>query len=66
MTHERSLLSHQRGPQGFTLVEVLVALVILSVMAATAWKGMDGITRAREVAEGRLNQTLRLQSVMTQ
>jgi general secretion pathway protein J len=51
---------------GFTLIEVLVSLVILSVMAATAFKGMDSISRAREVAEGKLKRTLRLQSVMTQ
>ncbi len=66
MTQGRLILANQRGLRGFTLVEVLVSLVILSVMAATAWKGMDGITRAREVAEGQLKQTLRLQSVMTQ
>lgn len=56
----------QAGFRGFTLIEVLVALVILSVMAATAFKGMDSISRAREVAEGKLKRTLRLQSVMTQ
>ncbi|RZL00928.1 MAG: prepilin-type N-terminal cleavage/methylation domain-containing protein [Rubrivivax sp.] len=55
-----------RFRRGFTLIEVLVALVILSVMAATAFKGMDSISRAREVAEGKLKRTLRLQSVMTQ
>lgn len=60
--------SAMRGPftRGFTLIEVLVALIILSVMAATAFKGMDSISRAREVAEGKLKRTLRLQSVMTQ
>lgn len=52
--------------RGFTLIEVLVALVILSVMAATAFKGMDSISRAREIAEGKLKRTLRLQSVMSQ
>lgn len=52
--------------RGFTLIEVLVALVILSVMAATAFKGMDGISKAREIAEGKLQRTLRLQSVMSQ
>lgn len=54
---------HQRG---FTLIEVLVSLLILAVLAATAWKGMDGISTARQVADGNLKQTLRLQSVMTQ
>lgn len=52
--------------RGFTLIEVLVALVILSVMAATAFKGMDSISKAREISEGKLKRTLRLQSVMTQ
>ncbi|MGE5452907.1 MAG: type II secretion system protein J [Acidobacteriota bacterium] len=52
--------------RGFTLIEVLVALLILAVMSATAWKGMDGIAKARDVADGKLKQTLRLQSVVTQ
>lgn len=54
------------GQGGFTLIEVLVSLLILAVLAATAWKGMDGISTARQVADGNLKQTLRLQSVMTQ
>lgn len=52
--------------RGFTLIEVLVSLLILAVLAATAWKGMDGISTARQVADENLKQTLRLQSVMTQ
>ena len=53
-------------PQGFTLIEVLVSLLILSVLAATAWKGMDAISTSRQVAEDKLRNTLRVQSVMTQ
>lgn len=52
--------------QGFTLIEVLVSLLILAVLSATAWKGMDSISTARQVADGNLKQTLRLQSVVTQ
>ncbi|NBD19394.1 prepilin-type N-terminal cleavage/methylation domain-containing protein [Aquabacterium fontiphilum] len=55
-----------RQLHGFTLIEVLVALLILSVLAATAWKGMDAISTSRQVAEDKLRQTLRVQSVMTQ
>lgn len=64
MTPVRATSTH--SSRGFTLIEVLVALVILSVMAAMAWKGLDGITRAREIADGALKRTLRMQSVMQQ
>lgn len=64
MTPVRATSTHTS--RGFTLIEVLVALVILSVMAAMAWKGLDGITRAREIADGALKRTLRMQSVMQQ
>jgi general secretion pathway protein J len=55
-----------RTPGGFTLIEVLVSLLILSVLAATCWKGVDAISSARTVAESHLQRTLRLQAVMTQ
>jgi len=52
--------------RGFTLVELLVALLILSVVAALAWQGVDGMVRSRDVSEARLEQQLRLQSVLAQ
>jgi len=52
--------------RGFTLVEVLVAMFVMSVMAAMAWQGVDGIVRAREASRERLDRTLRLQTVLTQ
>jgi general secretion pathway protein J len=52
--------------RGFTLVELLVALLIMAVVAAMAWQGVDSIVRARDISEQRLEQTLRLQSVMAQ
>lgn len=52
--------------RGFTLIEVLVSLLILSVLAASAWKGLDAISTARQVSDENLQQTLRLQAVMTQ
>jgi len=52
--------------RGFTLVEVLVALAIMAVMAGMAWRGIDGIVRARDVNQGRLEQSLRLDSVIAQ
>ena len=34
--------------QGFTLVEVLVALAILAVMAVMAWRAIDGLVRTQQ------------------
>ncbi len=51
---------------GFTLVEVLVALVIMAIMSLIAWQGVDGIVRARESNQVRLEQTLRLETVIAQ
>jgi general secretion pathway protein J len=51
---------------GFTLVEVLVALAIMAVMAGMAWRGVDGIVRARDASQGRLEHSLRLDSVVAQ
>jgi general secretion pathway protein J len=55
-----------RTARGFTLVEVLVALMILAIMAAMAWQGVDGIVRAREASQRQLEQTLRLNTVLAQ
>jgi general secretion pathway protein J len=51
---------------GFTLVEVLVALMIMAILAVMAWQGVDGIVRARDASNIRLTQTLRLNTVMAQ
>ena len=55
-----------RSPRGFTLVEVRVALLIMGVIAAMAWQGVDGMVRSRDISAARLEQQLRLQSVIAQ
>ena len=60
-------MNPMRSPAaGFTLIEVMVSLFILAVLAGAAWKGVDAISTARQVADDNLQGTLRLQSVMTQ
>ena len=56
----------QHAPRGFTLVEVLVAMTIMAIMAVMAWQGVDGIVRSRNASQVRLEQTLRLNTVMAQ
>lgn len=51
---------------GFTLVEVLVALTVMAVIAGLAWRGVDGMLRARESTRASLDRTTRLNTVLTQ
>lgn len=52
--------------RGFTLVEVLVALMIMAILAGMAWQGVAGIVRTRDASEARMQQTLRLNTVLAQ
>ena len=55
-----------RRNRGFTLVEVLVALMIMAVLSTLAWRGIDGIVRARDISQAQLDRSLRLNTVMAQ
>ena len=55
-----------KDESGFTLIEVLVALAVMAVMAAMAWKGVDGISRAKQSSEGHVEQILRVNTVLAQ
>ena len=56
---------HRRST-GFTLVEVLVALVLMAVMAMMAWRGVDAMARSRDISQASIESTARLQTVMAQ
>ena len=56
----------RRPAPGFTLVEVLVAMVIMAILAGMAWQGVDGIVRSRDASQGRLEKTLRLNTLLAQ
>lgn len=51
---------------GFTLVEVLVALLIMAILAAMGWQGVDGMVRARDISQDTSERTLRLTAVVAQ
>ena len=52
--------------RGFTLVEVLVALLILTILGAMAWQGLDALGRTREGVRTRNDAVLRLSTVLAQ
>lgn len=51
---------------GFTLVELLVALAVMAVLTAMAWRGVDGIVRARDASQAQLDRSLRLNTAIAQ
>lgn len=55
-----------RRSSGFTLVEVLVALLIMAILSAMAWQGVDGMVRARDASQAAAERTLRMTTVMAQ
>ena len=60
--------TQQRARQqaGFTLVEVLVALLMMALLTALAWQAMDGVARARDDSRLTIDRTTRLATVLAQ
>lgn len=56
----------RRRVAGFTLVEVMVALLIMAVLTTMAWQGIDGMVRARDGAQRSGEAALRLGTVLAQ
>lgn len=52
--------------QGFTLIEVLVAISVMAVMAVLSWRGLDGMTQAQAQLQTRADQVLTLQAGLNQ
>ncbi len=52
--------------RGFTLVEVLVALLVMAILATMAWQGLGSVIRSRDATREALDQTQRLSTVITQ
>jgi len=59
-------MGNMRNAAGFTLVEVLVALLIMAILSAMAWQGVDGMVRARDASQEAAERTLRMTTVMAQ
>ena len=55
-----------RRSSGFTLIEVMVALMIMAILAALAFRGIDALVRAKDAALSSTDRTLRLNTGMSQ
>jgi general secretion pathway protein J len=58
--------SLRRRVRGFTLVEVLVAMFIMAILAAMAFRGVDALVHAKDSALAATDRTLKLNTGMSQ
>ena len=56
----------RRTHSGFTLVELLLAIAVMSLLAILSWRGLDGMVRAQEITRQRADEMLVLQSALGQ
>ncbi len=56
----------RRRSAGFTLVEVLVALLMMALLASLVWRALDGVLRARDDSRVSIERSARLTTVLAQ
>jgi general secretion pathway protein J len=56
----------QRRAAGFTLIEVLVAMFIMAILAAMAFRGVDALVRAKDSSLASTDRTLKMNTGMSQ
>ena len=53
-------------PRGFTLIELMVAIMVMALLAVLSWRGLDGMSRAQAQTQQRSDQVLALQAGLGQ
>jgi general secretion pathway protein J len=51
---------------GFTLVELMVAIVVMALLALLSWRGLDGMTRVQSQTQTHTDSVLALQAGLSQ
>lgn len=57
---------HERSQSGFTLIEVMVAIVIMAVLSLIAWRGLDSMSRTNTQLQMRTEETAQLLRTLQQ
>lgn len=52
--------------KGFTLIEVLVALVVMSILAGLSWQAVDGMVRTRNAVEDQSKRVVVMGTALAQ
>lgn len=56
----------RRTARGFTLVELMVALMVMALLSLMSWRGLDAMGRAQSQTQARADDLLTLQSGLAQ
>jgi general secretion pathway protein J len=63
-------MAHYRPPQrairGFTLVELLVALMVMALLSLMSWRGLDAMGRTQSQTQARADDVLALRNGLAQ
>jgi len=59
-------MNRPKQQSGFTLVELLVALMVMALLALMSWRGLDGMARATEQTRQRADALMALQTGLAQ
>jgi general secretion pathway protein J len=52
--------------RGFTLIELMVSIFIMSMLALMSWRGIDGMARAQDISRERADAVATLQTALSQ
>jgi general secretion pathway protein J len=64
--HYKGNLSVHAAQRGFTLIEVMVAIMLMALVSVIAWRGLDSVTRADQHLQASTEQTEALLRALNQ
>ena len=53
-----------KSSEGFTLIEVMIALIIMAMIGMMSWRGLDGSLRSKEIIERHIEEHHAIQTLI--